>query len=202
MRGSRCVRAAAVLALLTLLAACAPTVIRSDKALLAAQDAREARLAGQDHWQLGGKLGVSDGHDGGSGQLRWSEDGERSQFVLSAPVTGRSFRLQVDASGAQLDGLDQGPLHGPDAESLLRRALGWEVPVAALRYWARGLRAPGEPARIAFGSDGLPARIEQAGWTVEYRDWYADAKPPLPRKVYAERAPYRVRLSIQRWDTP
>jgi hypothetical protein len=61
------------------------------------------------------------------------------------------------------------------------------------------VRAAGSAARLSFGANGLPSLLQQDGWSVEYRDWYADRSPPLPRKVFAERAPYRVRVSIESW---
>ncbi|MBH2010983.1 MAG: outer membrane lipoprotein LolB, partial [Xanthomonadaceae bacterium] len=56
------------------------------------------------------------------------------------------------------------------------------------------------PARIAYGLDLLPRRIEQGGWTVEYDGWNADAGGlPLPGKVEARRGEDRVRLVIDQW---
>lgn len=192
---------AALLALL--LAACAPLPVKKregDAQTLAAQRAREHTLAGRDHWTIEGRLGVSDGHHGGSGSLTWTQNGERYDFVLRAPVTGRSFRLHGGPQGAELDGLDGGPRYGRDAQQLMARALGWQVPMAELRAWVLGLRAgDAQPAQLAFGDNGLPSQIVQGGWTVQYPAWFGDRRPALPEKVFASRPPYKVRLSIERW---
>ncbi len=66
----------------------------------------------------------------------------------------------------------------------------------------RGLRAPDTTARLSFGADGLPSLLSQDGWNVEYRDWYVTRKPPLPRKVYASKPPYSVRVLIESWQVP
>ncbi len=42
--------------------------------------------------------------------------------------------------------------------------------------------------------------IEQDGWRVEYRDWFADRDPPLPSKVFASRGDARVRMAIESWN--
>lgn len=181
-----------------LLAACAPAPVRrpADAAALAVQDARERQLAGVDRWTLSGHLAVSDGRDGGSGSLAWTQDGERYDFELRAPITGKSFRLSGGPDGALLQGLDGGPLHGADAEALMRKALGWEVPLRELRAWVLGLRAEGSPADVSFGEHGLPSLLRQGEWTVDYRAWNLQSQPPLPRKVFASRPPYKVKLSI------
>jgi outer membrane lipoprotein LolB len=188
-------------ALPLLLAACvAPVRMKGDAGLLDAQRARERSLAHADHWVLQGRLGVSDGKDGGSGSFSWTQNGDRYEFVLRAPITGKSFRLSGDAGGALLEGLEPGPLRGPDAEALMRKALGWEVPLRDLRAWVLGLRADSGPAELDFGADRLPSLLQQDDWTVDYREWDTARTPPLPTKVYAERPPYKVKLSIESWQ--
>lgn len=187
------------LAALLGVAACAPVQIKTNHSLLAAQIAREQTLAGNNHWTLEGRLGVSDGHDGGSGSIIWTQAGDHVDFTLRAPVTGRSFHLSGGADGATLEGLDQGTLYGADAADLLARALGWQVPLKQLRAWVLGLRAPGGDAHVTFAENRLPLQLRQDGWVIDYRDWFEDRRPPLPRKVFAQRGSYKVRLSIHHW---
>jgi outer membrane lipoprotein LolB len=193
------VRAPAICALVLALAACAAPRIKPDADLLARQSAREHALSMQSDWQLAGRLGVSDGRDGGSGSLEWRQDGGAFRFSVHAPVTGKTWVLSGDAHHVVLEGLRERPVEGSDAAALLERELGWHVPVAELTDWVRAARAQGD-ARIEFRGDGLPAVIEQDGWTIEYPDYDAAHTPPLPRKVFASRGAYRVRLSVSRWQ--
>ena len=57
-------------------------------------------------------------------------------------------------------------------------------------------------SRIVFAAGQLPARIEQAGWVVDYADWKADAVSglPMPGRINAQRGEDRVRLVVDRWD--
>lgn len=187
-----------------LLAACvtAPRVrIIGDASLLKGQAQRERQLAQADHWTLQGRLGVSNGKEGGSGSFRWTQNGERYDFELRGPsISGANFRLTGGPEGALLEGMKGGPLRGPDAESLMHKALGWDVPLRDLRAWVLGLRADSGPAELRFGADRLPALLQQDGWTVDYREWDAVRQPPLPRKVYADKPPYKVKLSIESWQ--
>jgi len=180
------------------LAGCAAPRIKPDADLLARQDARERALATQRTWQLEGRLGVSDGRDGGSGSLQWRQDGDAFHFSVHAPVTGKTWVLSGDPGHATLSGLREQPVEGADAAKLLERELGWHVPVAELTDWVRAARAHGE-AHIEFRSDGLPAVIEQDGWKIEYPDYDSASQPPLPRRIFASRGDYRVRLSVSQW---
>jgi outer membrane lipoprotein LolB len=184
-------------------AACAGPVRKSippDAAKMAQQSVRESTLAARVDWSLRGRLGVSDGHDSGSGSLEWTQQASTFRFSVHAPVTGKTWVLSGDDTHARLDGLREQPIEGDEAASLLRRELGWEVPVAELRYWVRAQRAPGT-AIIEFRDDGLPALITQAGWTVRYLDYDLAQAPPLPSKVFATRGDRKVRLAIREWGS-
>jgi outer membrane lipoprotein LolB len=192
----------AIVTLLTL-AACVPQAVRvkGDASLLNAQLALEQALAHADHWSLQGRLGISNGKDGGSGSFSWRQDGERYEFTLRGPaISGMNFRLSGGPDGAVLEGLEHGPLQGPDAEALMRKALGWEVPLRDLRAWVLGVRADSGPAELSFGENRLPSLLQQDGWTVDYRAWDETRQPPLPTRVFAARPPYKVKLSIESWQ--
>jgi outer membrane lipoprotein LolB len=184
------------------LAACAPVPVRTPGTVqqMAAQAGRERALSAQDYWALDGRFAASDGRHGGSGSLEWHQRGQRYQFTLRAPITGKSVQLDGGPDGAILSGMGKQALTGQSASAVLNEEFGWDVPVADLAWWVRGLRAPGRPAVLTFGANGLPASLEQDGWHVDYRDWYAERNPPLPRKVYASRDPYKVRVLIESWQ--
>jgi outer membrane lipoprotein LolB len=188
-------------ALPLLLAACVPAVrMKGDAGLLGAQARREQALVHADHWTLQGRLGVSDGKTGGSGSFSWTQDGDQYEFVLRGPaISGMNFRLSGGPGGALLEGLDGGPLRGPDAEVLMHKALGWEVPLRDLRAWVLGLRAGSGEAELSFGDNRLPSLLQQDGWSVDYRKWDESHQPPLPVVVFAGKPPYKVRLSIESW---
>jgi outer membrane lipoprotein LolB len=193
------IRGAALSALL--LGACAgPRVkpLAPDAGLMSQQAARESALATQTAWTLKGRLGVSDGHDSGSGALEWHQTGTRYRFSVHAPVTGKTWILTGEPGHAVLEGLRDQAVEGGDATALLERELGWRVPIEQLVHWARGARAKGD-AQIRFRADGLPAQIDQDGWKVEYLDYGTTGEPPLPSKVFASRGDYKVRLSIREW---
>lgn len=181
------------------LAACAPLRLREDDATLGAQRAREAAVLAQVSWQLSGRIAVSNGDDGGNAEVEWRQDGARYDLRLRAPVTGRNWRLHGDARSAVLEGVGREPVRGSDAAGLLAREVNWQLPVTELEYWVRGLRAPGAAAELVFDAAQRPARLHQSGWTIEYREYFDDRDPALPRKVFATKGRHRVRLFIEDW---
>ncbi len=212
---SALVRLACVFAL-ALLAGCATRPVQapdaaalSGPALVAATarvDAREALLAGSGSLAFSGRVALSNGSDGGNGRIEWWQAGDTYQVMLRAPVTRQGWSLTADAGGARIEGLDGGPLVGPDPSGLLLEATGMDVPVDALAAWAAGTRADPAahgPARLEFTAEGRLVRIRQGGWTIDYVNWQPEADgqgaEPLPRRVDAARGQARVRLVVDEW---
>ena len=155
-------------------------------------------------WAMSGRVALSNGKDGGSGRIEWSQGAGRTEVTLSAPVTRQSWTLTADADGVVLDGVAGGPQRGEDAGQLLRQSTGWEIPVAALGCWLRGAPAGTDAmgeAGTLFGLDQRVLRIEQGGWVVDYSNWQRDAASgvELPTRINAEQASNRVRLVVDRW---
>lgn len=198
------------LALPLILAACAGRTVRPElppeqvAAAEARQLAREHGLRMQPDWSMTGRIAVATDGKGGSGRIEWEQSGPRFEVSLSAPVTRQSWRLTGESDNALLEGLEGGPRSGADARFLLLEATGWDIPVVSLSDWLRGLRAPNEdPAQITYGADGLPIRINQAGWQIDYTwpDADADADAAMrPVRVDAHRDSARVRLIIDEWS--
>lgn len=160
------------------------------------QQAREARVAGQPDWTLAGRIAVSSGRGGGSGRIDWTRSGDGYAIAVSAPITRQSWRLVGDAGHARLEGLPGGPRESEAPGALLFEATGWDVPLASLAWWVRGVAAPGGPGRLEFGPDGLPRTLAQHGWTIAY-DWPDGAvNPEFPARIEARRDSARVKLVI------
>ena len=173
----------------------------------AAQQQHEAALGLADGqcaaptWSMVGRVALSNGKDGGSGRIEWSQADAQAVVTLSAPVTRQSWTLRTDPTGAVLDGVPNGPRRGTQADSLLREATGWQIPVGALGCWLRGARAGTDvgAASIRYDANGRPARIEQAGWQIDYSGWGEDGGLRVPTRINAQRGDDRVRLIVDGW---
>lgn len=184
---------------LLVLAGCAAPRLRPDATLLSAQEQRERTLLAELSWMLNGRIAISGPQDGGSGSIAWEQDGGGFRVTMNAPVTGKTWTLTGNEQHAELEGLRNGTVRGDNAGVLLERELGWQVPVIELASWVRAVRAAGK-SEIVFREDGLPAQFTQSGWKIEYLDYDKTRQPPLPKKIFASRDGYKVRLVVQRWN--
>ena len=167
----------------------------------AGQAAREARLDARADWSFTGRVAIDNNGQAGNARIEWRQRGDDFDITLSAPVTRQSWRLVRTGGQARIEGIEGGPRAGTDAETLLREATGWRIPVAALADWVRGGRASPAAATVEYAPSGLPSVLAEAGWTVEYRAWQG-GEPPLPTRLFARQADATVRLAIESWASP
>ena len=183
-------------------------VLRDPEALAAAQAAQATRtawLASQADWSFAGRVAVNANGKGGSGRIDWQQTGAGYLVALSAPVTRQSWRLGGDlqTGGARLDGLEGGPREGADADRLLREATGWDIPVASMVHWARGVADPSAPADdVEYDPQGRLRTLSQQGWRVDYLDWFPaeGAQPVMPRRMEARRQGATVKVAVDQWQ--
>ena len=139
------------------------------------------------NWEAGGRLGVSGPEGGGSGSFAWSQLGDHAQLEIRGPVGLGSVRIQMQGDGPnpelQLETANGQRLTADAAWAELEARLGAPVPAGQLRYWLRGLPAPG-PHQWLKQSEA-EAVLEQSGWRIEYQQFDTAAGPRLPKRMRA-----------------
>jgi outer membrane lipoprotein LolB len=167
---------------------------------------RLARLSGVDSWALEGRLAVSDDADGGSGQLSWRQDNGSSRMDFHGALGRGAWRLLADGRGAELEFAD-GTLHrARSIDSLVRRQVGWAVPVEALAWWVRGLAAPGRVQQRVLDEEGRLSQLRQDGWDIEFARYGPvdglGGDLSMPLRMTARHADRTVKLAVRRWELP
>ena len=178
---------------------CEPALSRMPAcvARIEALDAQAASLA--QAWAFSGRAAIRHASQSGSVDIDWTDTGAAGYTVaLSVPLTGQAWRLHEVAGRSTLEGLKGGTRAGTDGASLLREATGFEIPVASLRAWVRGVPDTTRPVDRYLFADGVLVGLEQGGWRIDYPQRDASG---LPRRIDASRPDDSVRLAIDRWDT-
>lgn len=177
-------------------AAAIPVVLLSACALLTPGSLRPQAAA----FDMMGRVLVSGEGRAFSSGLRWKHGAASDELWLMSPVGQTLAHIAADDTGAVLTTADQQEYRAFSVESLTRRALGWALPLAELRFWVLATPAPGEPAAVVTrDATGRVAGLEQNGWRVRYV--YADGPEAaaLPRRVDLSRGEQQIRLVIDDW---
>lgn len=190
----------AVLAVCLALTACVTPSRRvaPNAALLAGLEQRELALGSQD-FSLSGRIALSNGVDGGSGRFAWQQRGAALEFSLSAPLSNQTWNLAGQPGVFRLVDSAGRVREAADAQQLVLEVSNWTIPVAELKYWARGMRAPGGLAVPQFDANGRLLSLTQSGWLIEYTSWNS-GNPALPLKLKLSRDTATVKVVVKQWQ--
>ena len=204
---ARPLRLLSLLAAAVLLAAChsvprpvAPTA--APEQVVAGWPARRALLQSRAQFTAQGRIGVVAGSDGFNGRLRWIQDGTRSTVSLDGPLGVGGVRISDDAGVLTLNTPSGEALDSQAAHDELVRRMGFEPPLASLRYWIQGVPDPGSPSTETPNAGGYLGSLVQGGWTVSFGAYMQTTDGALPQKVTVERGTVRVRLILETWHSP
>jgi len=195
-------RAAAVLcaALLTALAGCrtAPPRAIVGPGADAPWPEQRAALEQLERYALNGRVAVAANGDGFSASLRYTQQGRGANLALDGPLGIGGLRVEFDDRNLEIATSRGDRLDGPEARAELERRLGFELPLAELRWWLLGLPAPGDSAVDADGTGEIRS-FTQRGWRVSIDSRAAGLGFALPRRLTAERDGARMKLLVERW---
>lgn len=163
--------------------------------------AHQAELETLTHWRVQGRIAVRTASEGWSANFDWQQGGEEYRIRVRGPFGQGAVELHGDGLGVWLKRADQPPVFAQNPEALLEQETGWQLPVAGLASWLRGLPVPGGQPDIAWDEQGRLLRIEQNGWQISYSRYLAQKEFQLPEKLRMQRDSLQVKFIIDDWQT-
>jgi len=151
-------------------------------------------------FDLIGRVAVTfDGRAFSSG-MRWQHTMERDDLWLLTPAGQALAHIVGDAEGAVYTGADRSQRRAADIASLIRNALGWEMPVTYLAWWVQGQPAPGAAVQdVERDALGRLAVLAQDGWRIAYVYGSQDARADRVRRLELAGESHLIRLVIDGW---
>ncbi len=187
------------LAALALLAGCRTVPVAAPGA--APWMTRKGQLQARAQFELRGRVAVAAGSQGFNARLRWSQDGGHARLALEGPLGGG---VHIDATGNDLDILmpSGARLTSGAARAELENRLGFDPPLASLRYWILGVPDPSLPADETLDPVGQRlTSLAQDGWRIDYAGYVAVRGEWLPARLTLARADVRVKLLVDDWQS-
>lgn len=164
---------------------------------------RRAALQGIDAFQLNGQLAAATASEGFSASLRWQQQGAVSDLLLRAPLGVGGAHIVFEGGVLHITSSDGSQLEGDAAHAELVRLLGFEPPLASLRYWLVGVPDPHQPDAIETLDDTQRlARMQQGDWQIDYGEYMHSGERTLPRRVAVQRGALRLKLRVSNWQLP
>jgi outer membrane lipoprotein LolB len=152
-------------------------------------------------FSLNGRVAVKLEERGYTASLRWRHTTTRDSLRLLSPVGSVVGEIEAGSSGATLTTADKKVYHSTDVQSLTREVLGWDLPLAGLRYWVTGRADPEAPVQAQDRDDRQRLKnLMQSDWRIAYLEYFGDSAMPARLSLAYERL--NLRLIIEQWEFP
>ena len=192
----------ALAALVVLLSACTTQPVVPPSEVNARWESRQERLHALDRWKLNGRVSLTTPAEAWQADLVWAQRRRHFDIKLIAPLGQGTIALQGGPDGAELrSSKSPQPVRAPDPEALLYQQTGWQMPVDGLRFWVRGLPAPGGKPELKLDGQGRLTRLDQFGWRIEFVRYRDVSGTDLPDKIFLRKEDLSVRMIIRDWGS-
>ncbi|MFQ2331037.1 lipoprotein insertase outer membrane protein LolB [Aeromonas dhakensis] len=178
---------------LLLLAGCATTQPQRDQVNWQQERTRLEQLT---HWQLSGKMAIITAQQKGSARVNWQQDGDDYRLNLTSLIGTHILELSRCKGEITLIDNEGNPHQSQDAEALVYQLTGWNIPVAELPAWIKGL--PGE-AEFELNPDRSLASVRDGQWQIVYGDYRDQDGYRLPHLLTMTGQGSRLKLQINQW---
>jgi outer membrane lipoprotein LolB len=162
---------------------------------------RRPTLQALEHFGLNGRVAVAVGNQGFNAGLRWKQSAAVTQLALTGPLGAGGVEVTANGDDLRVVASNGKRLAAAAARAQLEDKLGFEPPLASLRYWVLGVPDPTAPAAaVQLDSLQRATQLTQNGWQVDYSAYMPVGAEWLPRLLTLRRADVRVRMVVDGWQ--
>lgn len=161
---------------------------------------RQAHLAKIDRWSTMGAFSIKQtGEEPVLANYHWIQE-SKSQYririasalhLFSISIYGRLKSVTLWKSTTQ-------HVTARTPEALLRKEMGWSLPIRNMFYWTRGVAAPGRK-KEQFDKYGHLVSLTQQGWEIQFSNYSTVKGFDLPRKLVLSHPGLQVTVVIKKW---
>jgi len=153
------------------------------------------------HFDLDGRVAISNGTDGFSAGMRWQQNNDQAIIDLTAPLGFGAAHIQQTDSLLRVTTSKGVTLDSDAASEELRATLGFDAPLKSLRYWILGASDPTSEAQETLDASHRLAHLQQAGWQIDYGDYtQVSDREWLPRSLSVTHETLRLKIVIHNWQ--
>ncbi len=166
----------------------------------AAWATRQARLSQQRNWRISGKVAVNHEDEGWQAGLRWYQQNEHYKIEILDPIGRKIAQINGDLQAVRLTTSKGRSAQASNAETLMRKVLGWSLPVSGMRYWVLGIPDPrAEVGKLQLDDDGRIVQLKQGVWDVRYQYYMRTADVDLPARMILTSDRLKLVLVVRDW---
>ena len=160
----------------------------------------QGKIQSFESWNFTGRLGLRVPNRSGSMSIEWLQKNQQYTIYLDGPFGVSLAQIEGDERQVSAVVSDGEKMVGRTPEYLMYQLTGWDFPVSNLKYWVRGLPAPGGDAQVVLNHAGIPEKIEQQGWRIEYLRFDDENGLLIPSRIRANSDDIQITLVVSDWQ--
>ena len=179
------------------------TIAAGCASINSSQRAQVEQITAPESWRVSGKASVSSQETAQLFNYFWQYQSDYERLELNANNAGRIFSYERKQQRSQLNVAGREPIFDIEPDAALKELLGWELPIAQLRYWLVGKAYPETRiAAVEFDDAGRLLKLSQHGWDLSYRGYHSAQSYQLPRLIVLNKGRFKVRIFVNNWQLP
>jgi len=151
-------------------------------------------------WKMTGRIAVSNETDSWHATLQWIQHPQEYTINIIAPFGQGGARVEGNNNVVTMRSDEGKVTQASTAEELMQRQTGWRVPLEGMKYWARGVPAPGVFKNSVLDNTGHLAELSQSDWQIDFRSHQRINNFILPEKVFMTTTDLKVKIVIDEWE--
>lgn len=186
-----------------LLTACAPTPRPAEEPpqnKVVPVEQRKTETAKVSAWEISGAMAAKNKEKAWSASMNWVQHGPNSyQIRLIGPLGGGT--VLINKSGKTISFQDGAKtVSSTNADELLLKQTGIQLPVNNLYYWVRGLPAPGGAQSEKHDQYNHLSQLQQGGYTIDFTQYTSVKGIDLPSNIRLTGHGVMIKVIIKHWN--
>lgn len=150
-------------------------------------------------WKLQGRIGVTGKDQRGSANIIWSQDKNKYDMKIIAPVGTKKIMINGDLDHITLKSSSGDNLSSNTPTQTIYDNLGWYLPIDNLAYWVKGI--PNNIQKYKWlPSDGNKLVFSQSHWKISFSLSEENKYNSLPRLIVIENNQTKIKISVNKWS--
>lgn len=194
---------ALIFILVAMLTACSSTKVATDQQLFQNKTQRAEQLSRLNDWTIKGKIAFIEGDSKQSANLYWRQTEYTTNLKLTTflGVNVLSLSSKNDIHTLKANGKTY---QDDNLEDLLNQVSGIRLPVNALVYWIKGLKAQSEDQISYSTTTNLPetlnAWVNNTYWQLHYKKYNLVNNLRLANQLTITHQQLVIKLAIHTWE--
>ncbi|MDO6686091.1 MULTISPECIES: lipoprotein insertase outer membrane protein LolB [unclassified Agarivorans] len=160
-------------------------------------DSHLADLNRLNNWQLSGKIAFISDASRQAANLYWQQQGDKSILRINGPLGIQGIELHYQPGKVWVKTKDE-EYSGKDAQLLVHRLTGWQVPVEQLPKWLLGI--PTQNDYQLNPQHRLAGFTTDEQWEISYVNYAQYNTHTLPRQLEMRSTDNLLKLNIHKWQ--